>query len=573
MVQVAMPRTCVVRLLGDFKVDIDEMPIPADAWRHRRGADLVKLLALSPQHRLHKDQVMEALWPELSEHAAAGNLRKSVHYARRAMRTKAAIEVSGDLVVLWPAGPLRVDADEAETMAASALASGVGLVPAAEVLGRELLPGDRYVEWAEARRQRLRRQRLELLRAMRRWDQVLETDPADEAACRALMRAYLDGGDRSSAIRQFQRLREVLRVDLGVAPEPETIALFEEAVAMEGLPQRGTVERVQVLLARGLLHWNQRELDSAQRLADEARTLAAEHHLGRELGEASALLGMVAMAHGRWPELFRREFTAAVRLDRAEGPFVFDAHLCLAEASITGGAGESVGGLARELLPVAADAGSASGQALMSMLVGESELLAGRLSEARDWLTRAAQLYQHVNSETGVAFTVLRLAEIAMVRGDRTEASRQLVAAKKLAARSELGAHLQVRVLEVVLRVAQGPDQCQRVLGESDRLLLRPKEICGPCSIGLRVVATIVCARAGDVTRSRVWLSGAERVAGMWQGGPWQAAVWEARAALRLAEGDRLQAAALLREATGIYSQFGRPLDVARCVAAAGALA
>jgi hypothetical protein len=55
----------------------------------------------------------------------------------------------------------------------------------------------------------------------------------------------------------------------------------------------------------------------------------------------------------------------------------------------------------------------------------------------------------------------------------------------------------------------------------------------------------------------------------MWQGGPWQAAVWEARGALRIAEGDHNQGAALLNEAADLFADSGRPLDAARCRAAA----
>src|SRR2546422_9088327 len=113
------------------------------------------------------------------------------------------------------------------------------------------------------------------------------------------MRADLETGNRRAAIRQFQRLREILRVDLGVGPDPSTVARFEQAVAMEG-PQLPTpAERAQALLARGLVCWNQRQLDDAQRLAEDARLMSTENHLGRELGEASALLGMVALARGQ----------------------------------------------------------------------------------------------------------------------------------------------------------------------------------------------------------------------------------------------------------------------------------
>jgi hypothetical protein len=109
------------------------------------------------------------------------------------------------------------------------------------------------------------------------------------------------------------------------------------------------------------------------------------------------------------------------------------------------------------------------------------------------------------------------------------------------------------------------------MLGEAEALMARPKEVCRPCSIGLAVAASIASSKAGGLARSRYWLGHAERLAGLWSGGPWQAAVWEARAALRTAEGDREQAHALLREAGDLFAQSGRPLDEARCRAAIAA--
>ena len=51
----------------------------------------------------------------------------------------------------------------------------------------------------------------------------------------------------------------------------------------------------------------------------------------------------------------------------------------------------------------------------------------------------------------------------------------------------------------------------------------------------------------------------------MWQGGPWLAVVWEARAELRLAEFEPVQAAALFREAADLFGRSGHSLCEARC--------
>ena len=110
-----------MRLLGAFQVEVDGRPVPAQAWRHRRGADLMKLLALAPQHRLHRDQVMEHLWPELGADPAAANLRKAVHYARRALGGMDAIATDADMLELWPDGELQIDAKEFERSATGVL--------------------------------------------------------------------------------------------------------------------------------------------------------------------------------------------------------------------------------------------------------------------------------------------------------------------------------------------------------------------------------------------------------------------------------------------------------------------
>lgn len=59
-------------------------------------------------------------------------------------------------------------------------------------------------------------------------EQVLRLDPAREFTHMKLMRAYHALGDRTSAIRQFEHCREVLRAELDVGPSQEAVALAEK---------------------------------------------------------------------------------------------------------------------------------------------------------------------------------------------------------------------------------------------------------------------------------------------------------------------------------------------------------
>ena len=72
-------------MLGGFRVSVGSRTVGEDGWRLRKAASLVKLLALDPRHRLHRERVMEWLWPGLDPKAAANNLRYALHVARRVL--------------------------------------------------------------------------------------------------------------------------------------------------------------------------------------------------------------------------------------------------------------------------------------------------------------------------------------------------------------------------------------------------------------------------------------------------------------------------------------------------------
>jgi DNA-binding SARP family transcriptional activator len=217
-----------IQLLGRFEVRVDGRPVPAPAWRHRRAAGLVKLLALASGNRVHRGQVIEAFWPHLAPEGGERNLHKAIHLARKGIGDPSAITLSSQEVGLG--GDVAVDVERFEREAERALGVGDldGCGSAASLYTGELLPEDRYEEWTQPARERLRLRYLELLRCAGRWGDVLEIERLDEEAHRALMRAYSDAGNRAAALRQFRRLKDLLGKELGLRPAPETVALYEE---------------------------------------------------------------------------------------------------------------------------------------------------------------------------------------------------------------------------------------------------------------------------------------------------------------------------------------------------------
>jgi hypothetical protein len=87
--------------------------------------------------------------------------------------------------------------------------------------------------------------------------------------------------------------------------------------------------------------------------------------------------------------------------------------------------------------------------------------------------------------------------------------------------------------------------------------------------MGYLTSAPAACARASELDRARSFISRAEGIAGMWQGGLWSGAVWEARGILRQAEGADEQSRAMFREAALEYTRAGDQSDADRCLAAA----
>src|SRR5580692_131378 len=249
-----------VKLLGGFAVQPAAAGQAVSDWPRRSAKTLVKLLAVQPGHSLHREQVIDVLWPKVDAESALNSFGKALHVARRALEPRlprrqdsAYLGLADGMVVLKTMHVL-VDTDEFEQVAEDALrCREIAAYEAALAAYRgELLPEDRYESWCSERRSALAELHIRLLlgvaeafeqhrsygEAADRLRDVLQQDPTREAVHRQLMLLYARMGAPDLAVRQFRDCEAVLRQELDLAPQPETISLRDDVLASRSPPQR-----------------------------------------------------------------------------------------------------------------------------------------------------------------------------------------------------------------------------------------------------------------------------------------------------------------------------------------------
>jgi len=205
---------------------------------------------------------MNLLWPDLGRKAASNNLRPVLHAARKILdpaKGSRYLASQDESLVLCPGGQLWVDV---EAFAEAGFSARRSQDPAAyraaiELYAGELLPDDRYEEWAENRRGELRRLYIELLvdlsglyeergqygQAAERLQRALSEEPANEEAHAGLIRLYALSGRQGEALTQYERLRETLSGELGTEPGATTRVLRDEIAAGRFQPTRRAAPR------------------------------------------------------------------------------------------------------------------------------------------------------------------------------------------------------------------------------------------------------------------------------------------------------------------------------------------
>jgi len=251
-----------LRCLGALEAQLDAVAVTGFATDKIRA--LLVYLALEPSRPHRREELMGLFWPEIAQSAAQNNLRVTLHRLRDALNkvqpnvaertllsTRQTLQIDPTQVT--------VDALTFQTLLATCashahetlshcpdcrarLREAVDLYRGELLAGFGLVDAPPFEEWLLLRREMLHQQALAALHTLvQSYEQLgddtqahvyasrqLALDPSREEAHRQLMRSLARRGLRREALAQYEQCRRILREQLGVEPDVETVALYEQ---------------------------------------------------------------------------------------------------------------------------------------------------------------------------------------------------------------------------------------------------------------------------------------------------------------------------------------------------------
>jgi DNA-binding SARP family transcriptional activator len=304
-----------IRLFGQVTVQRDGRPLPGLS---AKALELLCYLLLQRERGHTRETLAGLLWPEAADSLAKKYLRQAIWQLQAAVASRpgpAAAEE--DAFLMLRPGWLRVNPRGAWWLDVAAFEQAYGncrdtpgerladpdaqrLEAAVGLYGGDLIEAW-YQDWCSYERDRLQLTYLAMLEKLMGYcetrqvyakgiafgQRILRYDPARESTYRCLMRLYYRAGDRTTAMRQYDRCAAAVSKHFGLQPARETTALYHQVRADQlGEPPRpGTIRLTDAAPGGDLLLGLQRRLDHVQ----ESLT-ALQGQVQQELASISQVL-------------------------------------------------------------------------------------------------------------------------------------------------------------------------------------------------------------------------------------------------------------------------------------------
>lgn len=236
-----------IRTLGGFEVLVDGEPVPGSVWQSKVARDILGMLVASRGRPIHREVLMDRLWPDEDPKKTANRLSVALATIRRVLDpekrhdTNHHLRSDSDALSLSP-DHLAVDvelfldefAQGRALLREGRRAEGMAVLASAEerYVG-DFLEGNPFDDWAIPLREEARTAYVEIAStlaeaerdagdldsATRRYLRILERDPYHEAAHVALVAVTYDSGRHGTARRLYASYVSRM-AELDIEPKP-----------------------------------------------------------------------------------------------------------------------------------------------------------------------------------------------------------------------------------------------------------------------------------------------------------------------------------------------------------------
>jgi predicted ATPase/DNA-binding SARP family transcriptional activator len=260
-----MPAGLVLQFLGLPQLYLDNKPITTD---RRKAIALLAYLAVndigSAPQRYSRESLSALFWPDYDQAKAFSNLRRTIWEVHQAIGESWLI-ADRESVHLNPDAKVDLDVAHFQSLLSQSrqqsdpsqriplLSEAVKLYRNHFLTGFSLKDTYPFNEWAYTESEELRHKLADALTllveshctlnqaesAILYARRLVALEPLNESAHRQLMEVYVQAGQHSEALKQYQTCEQILRKELNLDPQPETRALYKKI-------RKGEIKPIQV---------------------------------------------------------------------------------------------------------------------------------------------------------------------------------------------------------------------------------------------------------------------------------------------------------------------------------------
>jgi len=242
--------------MGQFSLAIAGEGLQVESWKRKQAAVVLKILVSHLGRPVHRERLIEWLWPEADVDRGWERLKVTISFLRSKLKAGGAsaetIETVGQSYLLRR-DAVWIDSDAFCSLVQSGwdflksgnLSEARTQFEEAESLYRgDYLEAEPYAEWCAEERERLREMYLELLSGMvkcysdgglfmeasRVCRAALQSDPCRESFLRALLECLVKMGRPDWAVAYFNSWKHSLDREYGLQPTPETLQAYKHLI-------------------------------------------------------------------------------------------------------------------------------------------------------------------------------------------------------------------------------------------------------------------------------------------------------------------------------------------------------